>query len=98
MDHPTSHGYEERPDTVHNAGALQCLDSPRSEREVDGTAALGVSFPRIGTSVIERDFEAASRKQYREQCSREAGTDNVDGAGIAGSHGISRNTSARCSL
>jgi hypothetical protein len=74
------------------------MDSPRGECQVDGTAAFRTSFPRIRASVIERDFEAASRQQYREQCSSEAGTDDVDGAGIDGFHGISRNTSARCSL
>ena len=51
-------------DTVHDAGALQCTDAARGECEVDGTAAFGVGRARIGASVEERDFEAASCEQY----------------------------------
>ncbi len=32
MDHPASHRYEERANTVHNTGALQCTNSPCGER------------------------------------------------------------------
>src|SRR5437660_2063531 len=105
VHHAAAHRDQQRPDALHDPGALQSPDAAGGERQIDRAAALGITEPRIQPPIIEPNAEAAAREQHCQQRARQTGSDDADRlVGVRPhalnpfwSQAVSRSASARCS-
>ena len=54
MHHAAAHRDQQRSNMLHDAGALECADAARGEREIDRAARVGAPRARIGRALVER--------------------------------------------
>jgi hypothetical protein len=81
-----AHGDQKLRDVPVDAGAAQCRDAARSEREVDRPAAERCRAGETRTALDDDGYHAAPRQQDREQAARRPAADDRDALAVALAH------------
>ena len=91
VHHPAAHGQPVGQHLVGEPDALEGVDAPCRQGEVDRPAA-GAGRARVRTAFVQRDVVAAARQEHRQQRPGEAGSGDAD---VSHRH-RSRGTRRRC--